>query len=1102
MRKSMKVILMTIVFCCLSFRMFSQGITLNMSSVAVKEAIKSLNKLSGYTFVYAINDLDTKKIISVSANKKNINEVVEQIIIGQNVTYKIKGKSIIISPKKVISDANQSYHRLTGQVTDEKGITIIGAIVTQKGTKNVTTTDLNGFFTMNVPVDAILKVNLVGYKATEFQTEGNKEVKIILSEEVRDLDEVVVIGYGTLKKTDLTGSVATVNGKDMSKIKAPTLTQSLQGSMSGVSVTRNSSAPGASGTIRVRGITTIGESDPLIIVDGVPVSNIDDVNSNDVESISVLKDAASASIYGARAAAGVILVTTKRARFGQMGIEYSGSFGIEKPTRFPEVVGVTKYMQMMNEMTWNDAGNPVNGDYAVYTEDDINNWLQRSIENPNQYPNTDWKNILINDYASKQSHQLTASYGGEKIKSNVSVNYENTDGIYNYRNYQKLNIRLNNRFNVGKHLSAIVDFSTLYSENKSPSINPIETAYKYPAIYAATWADGRVAEGKGGGNIYARLHYGGFENVTGTKLAGTFSMEYKPIKDLTITGVWSPSLFFQNGKDFNKQISIYDADDPSVFLEYVTGATSTSLYEERDNRKTVTKQLLANYNKTFKEKHDLNIMAGYEDYTYFYETLTAQAENFVVTEYPYLDLGPLDYMLNAGNATHTAYRSFFGRIIYDYNNKYFGQANIRYDGSSRFHPDYRWASFPSFSAGWVISRESFMKDLSALSFLKFRASWGTLGNERIGDYPYQSLIGYSNTLFSQGGSPVSNTTAAQVDYAIPDISWETTKTWDIGLDASFFDNRLTLCGDYYDKVTKGMLLELEIPDYTGYGNPQQNAGRMYTKGWEFQIGWKDNIGKLGYSVNFNLSDYKSVMGNLSGIVFTGDQIIKEGSEYNEWYGYVSDGLYQTQEEVNSSAKLFTSVKPGDLKYVDISGPYGVPDGVINADYDKVLLGGSLPRYQYGGNLGLDYKAFDLYVAFQGVGKQNRRLNADMVEPFQTGYTTPTKVIEGKYWSVYNTEEQNLKATFPRLSYQSATYNNYLMSDFWLINGAYFRLKNITIGYTLPQKMVEKVGLSNLRVYASGTDLFSLDNYPQGWDPESASDAYISRSFSLGLSVKF
>ena len=1100
MRKSIQVIFMTIVFCCLSFSMYSQDITLKMSNVTVKEAISALNKLSGYSFVYAINDLDTRKIISVSANKKRINEVVEQIIIGQNVTYRIKEKNIIISPLKATSDASQNFHKLTGQVTDEKGGSITGVVVKQKDTKNVAITDINGNFSINVPLDAILDLKILGYKPMEYKTNAQSEVRIVLSEEVRDLDEVVVIGYGTLKKTDLTGSVATVDGKNMAKIKSPTLTQSLQGSMSGVSVTRSSSAPGASGTIRVRGITTIGESDPLIIVDGVPVSNIDDVNSNDVESISVLKDAASASIYGARAAAGVILVTTKRAKSGQMGIEYNGSFGIEKPTRFPEVVNVTRYLQMMNEMTWNDAKNPVGGDYAVYSEEQVNNWLQWSKENPNQYPNTDWAKMLINEYAPKQSHQLTASYGGENIKSHASINYENTDGIYDYRNYQKLNVRLNNRFTVGKHLSANVDFSVLYSENHSPSVNPIETAYKYPAIYAATWADGRIAEGKGGGNMYARLHYGGFEDVSGTKLAGTFSMEYKPIKDLTITGLWSPSLFYQNGKDFNKQISIFDADDPDVFLAYVSGAENTSLYEERSLRKMATKQLLANYSTTISE-HDLNMMAGYEDYTYFNETLAAHAENFVVTEYPYLDLGPIDNMQNSGNATHTAYRSFFGRIIYDYNNKYYGQANIRYDGSSRFHPDYRWAAFPSFSAGWAISKESFMQDFSALSFLKLRASWGTLGNERIGNYPYQSLINYSNTLFREGGIVSSSTTAAQVDYAIPDISWETTETWDIGLDASFFDNRLTICGDYYDKMTKGMLLELEIPDYMGYGNPQQNAGKMYTKGWEFQIGWKDNLGKLGYSVNFNLSDYKSVMGNLGGIVFTGNQIIKEGSEYYEWYGYVSDGLYQTQEEVDKSATLSATVKPGDVKYVDISGPNGIPDGVINADYDKVLLGGSLPRYQYGGNLSLDYKAFDMFVAFQGVGKQNARLSVDMVEPFQTSYTTPTKVIEGKYWSPYNTEEQNLNAKYPRLSYQSAT-NNYQMSDFWLMSGAYFRLKNITIGYTIPKKLIEKAGLSNLRIYASGTDLFSLDNYPQGWDPESASNAYISRSFSLGLSVKF
>ncbi|MDR0429647.1 MAG: TonB-dependent receptor [Tannerellaceae bacterium] len=1001
-----------------------------------------------------------------------------------------------------VEHVNQPQRKtITGTVVDENGTSIIGANIVEKGTSNGTITDIDGNFRLDVENEAILQITYIGYLTQEINISYQTSIDIVLQEDTQALEEVVVIGYGSIQRKDLTGAVSSIEGTEIQKIKGTQLSQALQGSIPGLMVTRSSSMPAASATIRVRGVTSIGDSDPLIIVDGIPYANIDDVNPNDIQDVTVLKDAASASIYGARAAAGVILITTKNAKEGETSFEFDVSFGFEKPTEFPSPVGVIRYLEMANEMTWNDAGNPEGVKYPLYSQDEVENWIQYNKTNPNAYPITDWIDLLINDSAPRQRHQFALTYGGQKIKSRASINYENTDALYDHRSYERITARVNNNIKFSDYLSSSIDFSFNRSISKSPTVNPIQHTQRYAPIYAAFWEDGRLAGGKDGANMYAMLHYGGFDNNWNNKFTGRISLEFKPIDNLIFTGVISPYFYFRKEKQFTKQIPYYAANDPTALLGYINGYTQTSLREQRAEEQSFTKQWYANYFNNFKG-HNLNIMGGYEDYTYFREAIEGESDYLELSNYPYMDVGNPEYMRMNGGSVESAYRSFFGRLMYDYNKRYFFQFNARYDGSSRFHRDHRWSFFPSLSTAWNISEEPFMQNVKYLSHLKLRGSLGSLGNERIGNYPYQSSISFTNALFWTGNDIVSKTAAAQVGYAMTNISWETTETWDIGLDAYFLNNRLQFTGDYYYKKTKDMLLSLQIPMFSGYTNPQQNAGIMSTKGWEFKLSWHDKIGKVGYSVSANLSDYVSKMGNLSGTVFLGDQIIKEGSEYNEWYGYVSEGIFQSQEEVENSALLYSSVKPGDIKYKDISGPEGVPDGKITPEYDKVLLDSSLPRFLYGGNINLDYKNFDLSFIFQGVGKQKSRITPNMVRPFYSWWSSPSKVIDGNYWSMYNTEVENLNAKYPRLSYQSAESNNYEMSDFWLINGAYFRLKNITLGYTLPSKIVSKIGMSNVRIYTTVSDIFKIDNYPKGWDPEATHNSYISSTYNFGISIKF
>ncbi|WP_232424896.1 SusC/RagA family TonB-linked outer membrane protein [Algoriphagus resistens] len=992
---------------------------------------------------------------------------------------------------------------ITGMVKDSNGDALPGASILLKGTSIGVISDLEGKFQITIPdgvTDPVLVFSFIGFENQEVPVGNQSVINATLGENLSDLEEVVVVGYGTQKKSDLTGAVSTISGRDLTERKTSQVSQALQGTVPGVMVTRNNNAPGASASIRIRGITTIGDSNPLIIMDGVPVSSIDNINSNDIESISVLKDAASASIYGARAAAGVIVVTTKRAKKGELSLNYNFEYGMEVPTTLPEYVDVQRYMEIANELRWNDNGNNEN-EYPQYPKDQIDNYYELNAQNPDLYPITDWVDLILKNSAPRQRHAIDISGGGEAIRTKASIVYDRFGGLYMGQDFDRINARINTDGNITKRLSVTMDMFFRREVNKRPSMDPIYNMFISAPIYAAEWSDGRVGEGKTGANIYGQIKYGGFRQNWENQFGGRMAANYEVTDGLKLTAVLSPNFNFNKGKNFQKRVPYYAYDDPTVYMGTLQWANSTSLSESRNDNHQVTTQFLATYDKSY-GKHNLNLLAGNENYSAFYESLGASRDQYLLDNFPYLDLGPLEFRGNSGSAYENAYNSFFGRVTYNYGEKYFMQANLRFDGSSRFDEDYRWGSFPSFSLGWVLSEEEFLKGNEVVSFLKIRGSYGTLGNERIGNYPYQSSIGFANVLFHQGSNVVSTQSAAQWQYAIPDISWEKTASYNIGVDANFFNYRLMVSGEYFKKTTSDMLLPLEIPDYIGFDNPDQNTGKMYTNGWEFELSWADDIGELGYSVGFNLSDFKSTMGDLGGIQFLGSQVRMEGSQFDEWYGYQSDGLFQTQEEVDNSAVLNASVRPGDVKYKDISGPNGVPDGKISPEYDRTLLGGSMPRYLYGGNIRLNYKNFDFGLVIQGVGSQNYRMGGLMVQPLPENWGHVPKIIDGNYWSTYNTPEENQNVRYPRLS-RTSDGNNMAMSDFWMIDGGYFRLKNISLGYTIPAAVLQRVGIRSIRVYGNASDVFTINSYPKGWDPEVALSGYpITSSFVLGANIQF
>ena len=1087
----------------------AQQVSVTVNNAKVKTVLNSIADQTGLSLAYSAQVVDLNRKVSLNFVNTEVSEVLNAMFGNTAIGYEIKDGKIYLfkAAERTTALANQQKKIITGTVVDPNGEAVIGANVLVKGTTNGTITDMDGKFSLEVPEGAMLLVSYIGYGDYETKVGNQSNLSITLKEDSKALDELVVVGYGTMKKKDLTGAVGAVKGESLAARKTTQLSNALQGAVAGVTVTRDNSAPGATaGSIKVRGVTTIGDTSPLVIIDGIPGS-INDVNPNDVESMSVLKDAASASIYGSRAAAGVILITTKRAQESSLSINYNFEYGLEIPTKQPQYVGVKRFLETTNELRYND--NPSGGWNQAYSEDDINNWEKNHQTNPDKYPMTDWTDLILKGSAPRQTHTVSVAGGSKSVKSNASFVYDNIDGLYGDRNYERYMIRSNNDFTINKYLGATLDFNFKRSNNHTPHYNPFSDMRIAPMIYPAVWSNGEWASGKNGQNPYAKVIDGGYIDDLNNLIGGRAAINLTPLNGLKISGVIAPNYSFQKKKSFRKAIPYTLADDPNTISGYMEGYNTTMLTEDRNDSYNITIQGIANYMKTF-GKHDLNIMAGYETYYSHAENLSASRDQYELDDFPYLDVGPLDLRDNSGSATELAYQSWFGRIAYSFDNKYLLQANIRYDGSSRFHSDYRWGAFPSFSAGWVMSEESFIKEknINWLSFLKLRASYGTLGNERITDsngnplyYPYQAFINFSDVLFYKNGEIIPELSAAQWAYAVENISWETTSSVDVGLDATFFNNRLRLTADYYNKQTKDMLLALEIPDYVGFDNPQKNTGKMYTNGYDIEIGWNDQIGDLTYGISANFSDFVSKMGDLGGTEFLGDQVKIEGSEFNEWYGYLSDGLMLTEEDLQGP-KLNDNVQLGDVKYKDISGPEGKPDGKISPEYDRVLLGGSLPRFQYGGTLNLGYKGFDFSLAFQGIGRQNARISSAMVQPLQANWGNTPAIIDGKYWSEKNTPEQNANAKYPRLTYANAN-SNYAMSDYWLFNGRYFRLKNITLGYTLPKTWTEKVTIKQARIYVAANDLFCISQYPSGWDPEMGTSSYpITTSVLFGLSVKF
>ena len=962
----------------------------------------------------------------------------------------------------LVSDVVAQTVKVTGKVVSAEGKPLESVTISVKESGEAAITSAVGFFSINTKIPSTLLFSAVGFLPVEIAA-SSTPMLVSLEPQTEILDQVVVVGYSRQKKVNLTGAVSVISGAELAKRPVFNTTVALQGALPGVTVSQFNGEPGAGAQIRIRGIGTLGNNDPLVLIDGV-VAGIGDIDPNNIESMSVLKDAASASIYGSRAAGGVILITSKRGKSGLMKVDYNGFYGSQQPVDKPKYLDAVGFMQMYNEALTNEGSAP------KFTTDFIATYLDNNAKDPNHYPNTDWQKATFTN-GLQQQHDITLNGGTDRIKLLGSVNYMNQNGIVNNSGFSRYSLRLNADYKASEKLSFQFDINLRRDNTNSPTVGYSELfrqVYRVPPTYAAKYLDGSWGPGWEGGNPLAYSYASGVNGNTGNSGLINLQANYKPIKGLNINFNYAPKFSTSFVSTNQKKIDYFNIDSKALLF---SNPTKNSLTNSNTNALNNYLRVQANYTKKFNWL-DISVLAGAEQTDNISQNFSGSRELTLFPDLVQLNAYPALNQSVAGDATSWALRSFYGRLNLVASDKYLLEINSRYDGSSRFSADYkRYGFFPSFSAGWIVSKEKFMRDIKWISLLKLRASWGTLGNQNVGDYPYISSITLGSGVFNGNIMSVS----AQNTVANKRISWESTTVKNIGFNAAFLKNKLNVEFDYYVKNTDDILLTLPIPLTVGMSAGVQNAGSVENKGWDLQLSYNDQIGKdFKFGITGVISDVKNKVLDLKGTgpYISGFQINKEGEEIGSLFGLQSAGLFQTQDQITASATQYGTVKPGDIKYVDQN-----KDGVIN-NSDRVIIGSRIPRNTYSANFFFDYKGFDVTLFFQGVGKYNGLQIQDAAWAFFNAGSV--RDIHLGRWSPLKTAAENAVATYPRF-FISQT-NNTQTSSYWMDNASFIKLKTVSIGYSLPAAVLRKTPFSLFKIYVSGQNVFSWDKVP-GYDPE-------------------
>lgn len=1109
----MKLTVLLLTIACMQLRAesYAQQITLHKNNISIEKVFEQIYEQTGYQFVCTKDMLRRASKVDINVRNAPLAEVLELTFANQPLTYTLRDKAIIVKKKELgaaMADQLFAPVTVTGRVTDSLGHSLVGVTVKARNGGAGAVTDADGRYTITLPDDAVLVVSYVGYETREIPVNGRANIDVVLRPSVSELDQLVVVGYGTEKKEDLTGAVASIDFDRESITSRPltNVSSALAGMSSGMFVDQKAGTPSDNGaSIVIRGTGSLNASqEPLVIIDGNP-GNIDAINPNDVAGISILKDAASAAIYGSRASNGVILITTKSGTdtHGKVSFNYGGYVGFNKPTKLYSLVANTaRHMQLVDQIAANS------GIAEPYTQSWIDEWQEKSKTDPLLYPNTNWWDAMFKTNVI-QKHNLSARGGTEHVNFYTSLGIQDNNGLMENTAYRQVDFRNNLNYQVNKWLQLGSIVSALFGNADPASVDNTFQWWRAttPGILPKS-PDGRYGGGMTGGQeTLANNPLMTLENQLGRnhtqRYSGKLSAILTPVEGLSVNGDYYINFYNFNNWSSARPQDLWNFQD-STIVRSSAGAT-LKIADSYVKEKTQVFNLYATYEKSI-DRNNLKLMLGYNQEYFKHTQFSAQKDNLISLDIPVFDAATT--ILSAtGNDYDYALRSYFGRLNYNYAGKYLFEANLRVDGSSKFSPENRWGVFPSFSAGWRLSEEPFWAGLSrTFDHFKLRGSWGRLGNNGIGNYAWQNVYGPANTSFNENA--VQGLAPAEI--ANRDITWETTDVTDIGVDFGFLHN-FSFTFDYYNKFTHGILANIPIPlENGGLTPPLQNSAEVRNTGFEGDLAYHARIGQASFAVSVNGSYNKNRIVKYKGDLLEphGPGVWTEGEPIGIFWVREVDHIVQSQSEVDDKTAagwIFkpSTPSPGDFLYKDVDHN----DTIDNND--RVLKGNPIPLFTYGGTISATFKGFDLYVLFNGVTGWDKYLGPDnssgnnpnifTLKPHIDGYLYPTFYLDA--WT-----EENKSTTVPRL-YNDDDKNNQ-QSDYFIHSSAYFRLKSLQLGYTIPDRISSKIKMDKIRAYVNLENYFLFTSYP-GMDPETAGSVYdnsvtypLMKTISFGLNIQF
>ncbi|SHJ56968.1 TonB-dependent receptor [Pseudozobellia thermophila] len=1109
----LSVLLFLISLCSVHANSYDQNteLSLDFDNVSLREVFNEIEATTEFRFMYESGQIDLQRKVTLHVKNFKINQILGLLFDNTDIEYRTVNRQVILTNKEPIRQPAEKEQKtknppkkdvqeqVSGLVLDMDGQPLPGANILEKGTTNGTQTDFDGNFSITVGEDAILVFSYIGFSTQEVPVDGQTNLTVTMSENAASLEEVVLVGYGTQSRAKVTGAISSVDGEGLTQRPVTSAATALQGQSPGLTIQNNGGAPGVEDVgIRIRGIGTLNNSNPLVLIDGIEQS-LSSVEPQNIESISILKDAASAAIYGSRAANGVILVTTKRGAAKGTTLTYDAYVGVQNASFFPEKADTESWLRLENEAQVNAGGTP------TYSEEYIQNAVAGT--NPYEFPWANWEEGIFNDDALMQQHAFSISSGGERGKIFASLNYNDSDGILQNFNNKRTTMLINADMYANDKLTFKMGLMYRNGNFSGPghAINSagvagqqiVQGLLHINRNVVMEYPDGTYDLVSGYWNPHAMANEGETSMISDDVVAqGGF--EYAITEDLSLEGNVTYKLDNESTSQFMNSLA--------GMTNYITGEpvavsgwfATNELTETKKTTRELSQRLYLNYSKSF-DVHDVEALVGYEEIHNKFKYVSASRQNFFNNDLRDLDAGGVDNQDISGYNEEWRLRSFFGRLNYSFDNKYLIQGNLRYDGSSRFGDGNRWGLFPSISAGWNITNETFMADLiedSFVSSIKLRASWGQLGNQNIGLNRFRSTYDLDQS-YQFGGNIVSGSAITQAGN--PDITWETSTMTNVGFDATFLNNRLSLVAEYFWKYTDDILLDLPISSTIGVDPPVQNAAAVSNNGYEIGINYQGAYkpdGGFNYSVGLNFSDVVNKIEDLNGAgPFFPDNfsIWTEGHSINTLRGLTSPGLYRTEEDLaNYPATIHPSVGIGDIIYEDVNGDGQITQSIAPGG-DQVIIGNEDPRYEFGINFEASYKGFDFSMFWQGVLKKQHLLDGAIPEGPAFQNFIHKEMAERSYHP-----ERNPDGDWPLVTAGNSW--NIVKSDFWLIDSKYARLKNFQLGYTFKQDIFSK-----LRLYVSGENMLTI-TAQKLFDPETPRGRSQffphTKTMSVGLNVVF